>query len=71
MSNCCHKKCISTSYHDGALEKGEAVCLDRCIAKYLEIHEQIGKKLVESSQKEEESIVKLQQQSQQHQSELK
>ena len=22
--------------------KGEAVCVDRCVAKYLEIHERIG-----------------------------
>lgn len=25
--------------------KGESVCLDRCVAKYLDIHERIGKKL--------------------------
>ena len=24
--------------------KGEAVCVDRCVAKYLEIHERIGNK---------------------------
>lgn len=25
--------------------KGENVCIDRCVAKYLDIHERIGKKL--------------------------
>lgn len=64
MSSSCHKKCINTSYHEAELNKGESVCLDRCIAKYLEIHELIGKKLTEVSQNEEESMKKMQQQQQ-------
>lgn len=34
--------------------KGEAVCLDRCVAKYLDVHERIGKKLSTMSQGEED-----------------
>ena len=33
--------------------KGEAVCLDRCVAKYLDIHEKIGKHLTQMSQEDE------------------
>ncbi|CAG0879305.1 unnamed protein product [Cyprideis torosa] len=45
MTNSCRQKCIATKYHEGDLSKGEAVCLDRCVAKYLEVHERIGTKL--------------------------
>lgn len=33
--------------------KGESVCLDRCVAKYLDIHERIGKKLTAMSMQDE------------------
>ena len=33
--------------------KGEAVCLDRCVAKYLDIHEKIGKHLTQMSAEDE------------------
>uniref|UniRef100_A0A336LD03 Mitochondrial import inner membrane translocase subunit n=1 Tax=Culicoides sonorensis TaxID=179676 RepID=A0A336LD03_CULSO len=45
MTSVCHKKCIPPKYIEGELGKGEAVCIDRCVAKYLDIHERIGKKL--------------------------
>ena len=45
LSRGCHKKCIPPNYHEGELSKGEAVCLDRCVAKFLEVHDRIGKKL--------------------------
>lgn len=47
MTEGCRAKCISTNYHDGELTKGESVCLDRCVAKYMEVHEKVGKKLQE------------------------
>lgn len=28
----CHAKCISTRYAEGDLNKGESVCVDRCVA---------------------------------------
>uniref|UniRef100_H2YG14 Mitochondrial import inner membrane translocase subunit n=1 Tax=Ciona savignyi TaxID=51511 RepID=H2YG14_CIOSA len=59
MTNSCHKKCISTRYDTSDLEKGEAVCIDRCVAKYLDIHEQIGKKLTDMSQSDEEAMSKM------------
>ena len=37
----CHKKCIAPDdahrYHEGELLKGEAVCIDRCTAKFFEV----------------------------------
>ncbi|KAL6443034.1 hypothetical protein ACFW04_002788 [Cataglyphis niger] len=41
MTSACHRKC-----------KGESICLDRCIAKYLDVHERIGKKLTQISMQE-------------------
>lgn len=59
MTASCHQKCVSTQYHQGDLEKGEVVCIDRCVAKYLDIHEQIGKKLTQISQADEEAVAKM------------
>lgn len=61
MTSACQKKCIPTKYREADLSKGEAVCLDRCVAKYLEIHERIGKRLTSISMQEEETFKKLQQ----------
>jgi import inner membrane translocase subunit TIM10 len=57
MTAACHKKCIPPKYAEPELGKGESVCLDRCIAKYLDIHERIGKKLTQISM-QGENIVK-------------
>jgi len=64
MTAACHKKCIPPKYKDAELTKGESVCLDRCVAKYLEIHERIGKKLTQMSMQDEEFVKKLQDQQQ-------
>lgn len=39
--------------------KGEMVCIDRCVAKYLDIHEKIGKKLTAMSIQDEELMKKM------------
>lgn len=64
MSGACQKKCIPPKYKESDLSKGEAVCLDRCVAKYMEIHDRIGKKLTALSQKDEETMKTLQAQQQ-------
>eukprot|EP00127_Corallochytrium_limacisporum_P000607 Clim_evm6s22 gene=Clim_evmTU6s22 len=43
----CNKKCVPNKYRDGELTKGESVCIDRCVAKYMEAHDKIGKLLQE------------------------
>jgi import inner membrane translocase subunit TIM10 len=64
MTNACQKKCIPPKYNDSELSKGESVCLDRCVSKYLEMHDNIGKKLTSMSQQDEATVKKLQEQMQ-------
>lgn len=59
LSNACQKKCIPPKYREAELQKGESVCIDRCVAKYLEVHERIGKKLTELSMKDQEFQAKV------------
>ena len=33
------------------MSKAEAVCVDRCVAKFLSVHESVGKKMQEETQK--------------------
>ena len=41
----CHTKCISTRYSEGDLNKGESVCIDRCVAKFFEANKKVGERL--------------------------
>jgi len=41
----CHSKCISQRYIDGELNKGESVCIDRCVSKFNEVQKKVGEKL--------------------------
>ncbi|VDP14056.1 unnamed protein product [Soboliphyme baturini] len=61
MSDSCQKKCISSRYKEGELNKGEAVCIDRCVSKYLDVHEKLGKKLTQMSAQDEQLLQKMQQ----------
>lgn len=56
----CHKKCISSRYREPDLSKGEAICLDRCVAKWTQIHEKIGHKLVNGFQVENQQPAQTQ-----------
>lgn len=38
----CHTKCITQKYNEGDLNKGESLCLDRCVAKYFAVHTSVG-----------------------------
>lgn len=60
MTAACQKKCIPPKYKEAELGKGESVCLDRCVAKYLEIHEQIGRKLTQLSMQDEDFMKRMQ-----------
>ncbi|XP_022085855.1 mitochondrial import inner membrane translocase subunit Tim10-like [Acanthaster planci] len=62
MTTACQKKCIAPSYGEGDLSKGESVCLDRCVAKYLEVHDNLGKKLTEKSMQDQQLQLMQQQQ---------
>ena len=41
----CHTKCIAPKYHEADMNKGESVCVDRCVAKYMDVHQRVGAKL--------------------------
>ncbi|GAA6016321.1 hypothetical protein JCM10207_000468 [Rhodosporidiobolus poonsookiae] len=41
----CHAKCISTRYAEPELNKGESVCVDRCVAKYFSVNEKVQERL--------------------------
>ncbi|KAI1304068.1 protein transporter tim10 [Mortierella claussenii] len=45
----CHQKCIPTTYIEGDLNKGEAVCIDRCVSKFFEVNKSVGTKLQQMS----------------------
>lgn len=60
MSAACQKKCVPPKYKEAELSKGESVCLDRCVAKYMEIHDRIGKKLTSVTMADQETAQKLQ-----------
>lgn len=61
MTQACHLKCVPPHYKEAELSKGESVCLDRCVAKYLDVHERMGKKLTELSLQDEELLKRMQQ----------
>ncbi|KZF22070.1 putative mitochondrial intermembrane space translocase subunit Tim10 [Xylona heveae TC161] len=41
----CTKKCIPTDYREGDLNKGESVCLDRCVSKFFEVNVKVSEKM--------------------------
>ncbi|CEG67464.1 protein transporter tim10 [Rhizopus azygosporus] len=45
IADSCHKKCISTDYNQADLSQGEAVCVDRCVAKFIEVNAKVGEKM--------------------------
>lgn len=45
MIDSCHTKCISTRYAEPDLNKGESVCVDRCVAKFFEVNKKVGEKM--------------------------
>ena len=48
----CHSKCINQRYTEGDLNKGESVCIDRCVGKYIEVNKVIGEKMRAAGQQQ-------------------
>ncbi|KAL1923128.1 uncharacterized protein VTP21DRAFT_9504 [Calcarisporiella thermophila] len=46
----CFKKCIPPKYHEAELNKGESVCVDRCVAKFFAANIKVGEKMQQMSQ---------------------
>lgn len=38
LTRSCHNKCIPTDYREADLNKGESVCLDRCVSKFFDVN---------------------------------
>ncbi|KAI0343913.1 hypothetical protein BDW22DRAFT_1300497, partial [Trametopsis cervina] len=45
LVSACHAKCVSSRYAEGDLNKGESVCIDRCVSKFFEVNKKVGDKL--------------------------
>ncbi|KAI8054938.1 Tim10/DDP family zinc finger-domain-containing protein [Gilbertella persicaria] len=50
ITDSCHKKCISKDYAQADLTQGEAVCIDRCVSKYLESNTKVSAKMQQVGQ---------------------
>jgi import inner membrane translocase subunit TIM10 len=54
MVDSCHSKCINpANYTDSELNKGESVCIDRCVAKYFDVNAKVGTKLQQQQQQQQ------------------
>lgn len=45
LTQSCTKKCIPSDYREGELNKGESVCLDRCVSKFFEVNVKVSEKM--------------------------
>ncbi|KAF1985525.1 putative mitochondrial intermembrane space translocase subunit Tim10 [Aulographum hederae CBS 113979] len=45
LSSTCSKKCVPAEYREPDLNKGESVCLDRCVAKFFDVQIKVGEKI--------------------------
>lgn len=41
----CSAKCVDTAYREADLNKGESVCLDRCVSKFFEVNVKVSEKM--------------------------
>lgn len=44
----CSKSCVPSTYKDGELNKGESVCIKRCVNKFYTTLELVGEQLAEA-----------------------
>ncbi|KAH8682386.1 Tim10/DDP family zinc finger-domain-containing protein [Xylariales sp. PMI_506] len=50
LTRICSKKCIPNDYREGELNKGESVCLDRCAAKFFDVHVKVSEMMQQEAQ---------------------
>lgn len=46
LTQSCYKKCIPPSYQESELNKGESVCLDRCVSKFFDVNNKVPPPIV-------------------------
>eukprot|EP00050_Salpingoeca_kvevrii_P018449 m.74456 g.74456 ORF g.74456 m.74456 type:complete len:82 (-) comp8053_c0_seq2:2230-2475(-) len=44
----CLNKCVSLKYNDEQLTRSEAVCIDRCAAKYMLVQDAVSKHMTDA-----------------------
>ena len=45
LTKSCLQKCVPADYREAELNKGESVCLDRCVAKFFEVNIKVSEKM--------------------------
>ncbi|KAI2603854.1 mitochondrial import inner membrane translocase subunit TIM10 [Hypoxylon fragiforme] len=50
LTKACAKKCVPNEYREAELNKGESVCLDRCAAKFFDVHLKVSELLQQEMQ---------------------
>ncbi|KAI1106228.1 mitochondrial import inner membrane translocase subunit TIM10 [Jackrogersella minutella] len=50
LTKACAKKCVPNDYRESELNKGESVCLDRCTAKFFDVHLKVSDLLQQEMQ---------------------
>ncbi|KAJ5788632.1 hypothetical protein N7457_003622 [Penicillium paradoxum] len=45
LTESCTKKCVPADYREGDLNKGESVCLDRCVSKFFDVNIKVSEKM--------------------------
>lgn len=50
MTKVCQAKCIPVDYRESELNKGESVCLDRCVSKFFETYQKISEIMQDQQQ---------------------
>lgn len=50
LNRACAKKCVPNDYREGDLNKGESVCLDRCAAKFFDVHLKVSEQMQNEAQ---------------------
>ncbi|CAG8522361.1 8979_t:CDS:2 [Paraglomus brasilianum] len=49
----CYKKCIPPKYIEPELNKGESVCIDRCVAKFWDVYTKISESVAKKGQQQQ------------------
>lgn len=61
LTGSCFKKCASRKHKEEDLQLGEMSCIDRCVSKYMEAQEKLGKVLQEANEAQAQQMAQMQQ----------
>ena len=56
MSSACLQKCVAANLSSAEISKNEAVCQDRCVAKFLSMYDTIGNQITEKMQESQKTM---------------